>query len=101
MMPWLPDAPARSCYFVLYALTLWIERGMKYQKTNAPVVRPGRLKLRDLVSDKPMNLSEMMEAMRGFDVRLDGRSGRETLRAILYKKPQIFERQKDGTYKLK
>jgi hypothetical protein len=52
-------------------------------------------------AERPMELQEIAEALRGFNFNLKGRSGRETLRAILFKKNGVFERLADGTYKLK
>lgn len=49
----------------------------------------------------PMALPEIVDALRGLNFKLPGRSGKETVRAILHKKPDVFERLGEGKYTLK
>jgi len=49
----------------------------------------------------PLDLPEIVNALRGLNFKLPGRSGKETVRAILNKKPDVFERLGEGKYKRK
>jgi hypothetical protein len=50
--------------------------------------------------NKPMTIGEIVEALKAFDPKLSGRSGTETVRSILYKKSDVFEKMPDGLYQL-
>lgn len=52
-------------------------------------------------ANKPLTINEIMRSLQGFGSRLAGRPGKETVRSILHKKSEVFERTTDGKYRLK